>query len=97
MTRQQVMDRLRTEAARLRMEFGVKSLLLFGSVARGEATEESDIDLLAEFDRPIGLFHLVRTQQFLESLLGQPVDLVTEGGLKPRVRQRVLREAVHVG
>jgi predicted nucleotidyltransferase len=97
MTRRQVLERLRPEAVRLREEFGVKSLALFGSVARDEATEASDIDLLVEFDRPVGLFHLVRTQQFLEGLLGRSVDLVTEGGLKPRARARVLAEAVHVG
>ena len=97
MQREQVLRILDAEGPRLRAEFGVRSLALFGSAARGEAREGSDVDLLVEFDRPIGLFHLVGTQQELERLLGRPVDLVTIGGLKPGVRERVLAEAVHVG
>lgn len=76
--------------------FGVRSLALFGSVARREATEESDIDLLVQFDQPIGLFELFALQDELEAILGRPVDLGTIRSLKPRVRERVLEEAVDV-
>ncbi|MBI2940847.1 MAG: nucleotidyltransferase family protein [Chloroflexi bacterium] len=76
--------------------FGVKSLALFGSVARGEARAESDVDLLVEFNRPVGLFEFVALRDYLERILGRPVDLGTPDSLKPRLRDRVLREAVRV-
>jgi predicted nucleotidyltransferase len=76
--------------------FGVRSLVLFGSAARAEATTESDIDLLVEFDHQVGLFELFALQDELESILGRDVDLGTAQSLKPRIRQRVLEEAVDV-
>ena len=73
---------------------GVRQLLLFGSVARGTAGPASDVDLAAEFDRPVGLFALVRLRRFLEELLGRRVDLVPMDGLRPEVRSAVLREGL---
>lgn len=75
---------------------GVKSLALFGSMARDEASDTSDVDLIVEFERPTGLFGLIRLEQQLEQLLGRPVDLTTPDGLKPRIRDQVLSEAVYV-
>jgi len=74
--------------------FHVKTLAVFGSVARGEARAESDVDLLVEFSIPVGLFEFVRLRRFLEALLGARVDLVTPGALKPQLRQAILQEAV---
>lgn len=76
--------------------FGVKSMALFGSVAREEALPSSDVDLLVEFDRPMGLFGLVALQERLEELLGCPVDIGTPDSLKASVRSRVMEECVHV-
>jgi uncharacterized protein len=73
---------------------GVRSLDLFGSVARGEASPDSDVDLLVEFDRPIGLFHFFRVQHRLEEILGTRVDLVMRDAVKPQLRDRILAEAV---
>ena len=80
----------------LRQQFGVASLAIFGTTARDEATQESDVDLLVEFDRPTGLFDLIRLQFHLEELLGTSVDVGTIDGLKPRVRERVLSESIYV-
>ncbi len=82
----------------LSRDFGVKSLALFGSAVRDEATDASDVDLLVEFDGPpVGLFRLSRTQQYLESILGVArVDLVLSDGIKPALRERILREAIYV-
>jgi hypothetical protein len=80
----------------LQERFGVMSLSLFGSVARDQASESSDIDLLVEFNRPTGLFGLVQLQQHLETILGCKVDVGTAAGLRPRIRERVLREALRV-
>lgn len=74
--------------------FGVAHLSLFGSFARDEGREDSDVDLLVEFSRPIGLFEFVRLQRQLGELVGHRVDLVTPAALKPQLRDRILHEAV---
>jgi len=74
--------------------FGVARLSLFGSFARDEGQEDSDVDLLVEFNRPIGLFEFVRLQRRLGELLGQRVELVTPAALKPQLRDQILAEAV---
>jgi predicted nucleotidyltransferase len=91
-----VLKILKQKNADLERQFGVKSLFLFGSVARDEATMASDVDLLVEFNRPVGYFGLFALQDYLEKLLGCPVDLGTPDSLKPYVRERVLGEAIHV-
>ncbi len=87
---------LRSHRAELR-EAGVKSLKLFGSVVRGEAGPESDIDILVEFSRPIGLLAFVGLKQRLAELLGRPVDLVTPEALKSPLRDSILNEANNAG
>ena len=69
---------------------------LFGSVERGEATEQSDVDLLVEFSGPIGLFGFVRLQRVLAGILGRKVDLVPADGVKRQLRDRILGEARRV-
>ena len=75
---------------------GIRRLDVFGSVARDEAGQDSDVDLLVEFDRPVGLFRFLELQSHLEDLLRCTVDLGTPKSLKPRIRDRVLAEAVRV-
>ena len=96
MSRQEVLSTLQSQQAALHERFGVARLTLFGSVARDEAVQGSDVDLLVEFDKPIGLFSFLELQNHLEALLGCAVDLGTPQSLKPRIRARVLAEAVHV-
>ncbi len=91
----------REEALRLLAEkrdeiarFGVKSVAIFGSVARDEAGPDSDVDVLVEFGVPTGIFEFLRFKEYLERLLGRQVDLVTPGALKPRLRDRILGEAI---
>lgn len=74
--------------------FGVSRVAVFGSVARDEAGPESDVDVLVEFDRPVGLFEFVELKNRLEELLGRSVDLFTEGGLKRQLRDKILKEAI---
>jgi hypothetical protein len=71
----------------------IDTLLLFGSVARGEETEESDVDLLVRFARPKSLLDLVRIEREFSEALGRRVDLLTEGSLSPYLRERILGEA----
>jgi len=77
--------------------FFVKDLYLFGSYAREEAKEESDLDILVEFepDAPIGLFEFARLRRRLSELVGREVDLVTRDAIHPEMRDEILREAVH--
>jgi predicted nucleotidyltransferase len=91
-----VLKILKQKNAELTNRFGVKSLLLFGSVARNEATNTSDIDLLVEFSRPVGYFGLFALQDYLEELLGCSIDLGTPDSLKPSIREHVMGEAIHV-
>ncbi len=96
MDRDQILTLIAKHRETLALDFGVKSLALFGSVVRDAATPASDVDLLVEFDgRPVGLFHLSRTQHYLEHILGvAKVDLVLRDGIKPALRERILREAI---
>ncbi len=73
---------------------GVRSLSVFGSVARDQAGPTSDVDFLVEFQTPVSFFELFDLQDLLESLLGCKVDLVTRGGLRPELRDGILAEAV---
>ena len=77
-------------------DLGVKSLNLFGSVARDEACPHSDIDLLVEFDNPKGLFQLLQVKFYLEDLLACSVDLGTLQALREHARARILKEAICV-
>lgn len=96
MNRPDALRILKAHLAELRA-MGVASLALFGSVARNEARSDSDVDLLVEFDRPVGLFHFFRVQHMLEGILGvQRVDLVERGQEHPALRERILGEAVNV-
>ncbi len=96
MKQEVILQLLKQKNAELDKKFGVKSLLLFGSVARDESTAASDVDLLVEFNRPVGYFGLFALQDYLEQLLGCPVDLGTPDSLKSYMRDRVLGEAIHV-
>ncbi|MBI4757976.1 MAG: nucleotidyltransferase family protein [Chloroflexi bacterium] len=95
MRRDEILRLLSEHRAELE-QLGAKSLALFGSAARDEARQDSDVDLLVEFERPVGLFEFVDLKSYLENLLGCQVDLGTPASLKPRLRERVLKEAVYV-
>ena len=73
----------------------MQSLALFGSVVRDEARADSDVDILVEFARPVGLLAFLRLKRYLEDILGRPVDLVTSKALRPQWRERIIREAIH--
>ncbi|MCX7011546.1 MAG: nucleotidyltransferase family protein [Candidatus Sumerlaeota bacterium] len=81
----------REEMAR---DYGVAEIGVFGSCVRGEATGESDVDILVEFSRPIGFFRFLELEEKLSGWLGARVDLVTRAALKPRIGRHILEEAV---
>lgn len=97
MNRGEILKKLHASMDALHREFGVRSLALFGSVAKDCAGPDSDVDLLVDFDRPIGLFHLLRTREHLQKLLGvKKVDLVLRKSVIPELRENILAEAVNV-
>jgi predicted nucleotidyltransferase len=86
----------RQDVLRIADKYGARRVRMFGSMARGEADAQSDVDVLVDLEPGRPLLDLGGLQFELEALFGRPVDVVTERGLKPRIRDRVLREAVPV-
>ncbi len=93
MTREEVLARIAAQRPALDRH-GVRSLSIFGSVARGEERADSDVDLLVEFSQPVGLLEFVRLRRFLQETLGRPVDLATPDSLKHQLRDAILKEAI---
>ncbi|HAT12437.1 MAG TPA: nucleotidyltransferase [Microcoleaceae bacterium UBA11344] len=93
MKREEVLAILAAHQERLKA-LGVKSLDLFGSVARDEARSDSDVDFLVDFSIEASLFDLFRVQHYLEDILGRPIDLGTENALREHLREPVLKEAI---
>lgn len=97
MNQHQALAILKSHQNELQTKYAVKSLALFGSVARNEATLHSDIDLLIEFQQPIGLFHFLTVRNCLQEWLNQKVDLVTYKALKSPLKEQILKEMIYVG
>ena len=96
MTKKELEKKLAPHRHELR-KMGVVSLAVFGSVARNESTQQSDIDLLVDLDRDIGLFHLFEIQHRLEEIIGVPkIDLIQKGTIHPALQEQILSEAIDV-
>lgn len=87
-----IMERLRIMQPELRRRYPIRSMGVFGSFARGEAGEDSDLDVLVEFGGNIGLFDVAGLQIDLSEALGMKVDLANKAALKPRIGRRILAE-----
>ncbi len=97
MKRDQVLKIFTEHRLELRDKFGVKSLALFGSVARDEASQTSDVDLLVEFEQPVGYFHLFHLEDYLEDLLGGiKVDMVLRRAVIDELKETIYGEAIDV-
>ena len=95
-SRQDILASLKNLKREVAQEYSVKTIGVFGSVARDEQTVRSDIDLLVEFSKPVGFITFMRLENFLSERLGKQVDLVTSDSLKPLIRQDVLSEVIYV-
>src|SRR5258708_4672290 len=93
MSTEEILITLSANEAKIK-SFGVQSLSLFGSSARGEETPQSDLDFIVEFEEK-SFDSYMDLKLFLEDLFGRPVDLVLADGIKPRLRAAILREAIH--
>jgi len=96
MNKKKAIELLSRSKAELQARFGVTKLALFGSTARGTATNESDIDVLVAFDGPATSKRYFGVQFYLEDLFGCPVDLVTEKALRSELRPFIEQEQVNV-
>ncbi|NIQ05821.1 MAG: nucleotidyltransferase family protein [Candidatus Korarchaeota archaeon] len=95
-TLEEIKQALASQKERLREEYQVEELRIFGSYVRKEADGGRDTDILVEFSKPISLFTFLELEDHLSNVLDVPVDLVPKHGLKPGIRNRVLAEAVTV-
>ena len=91
--RDKILALLKSRRRRLK-KFGVHSLSIFGSIARDQARKNSDVDILVDFEKPVGLFEFARLQLYLEEVLGRKVDLVTPEALRKELRDDILREVI---
>ena len=82
--------------AELKKRFKVKTIGVFGSYVRGEQKQQSDVDVLVEFEEPVGLFEFMDLEMNLSNLLGVKVDLVSKKALKPHIGKRILEEVIMV-
>ena len=96
MNRDQVLALLRASKAMLKERFVISGVALFGSFARDQAAEGSDVDVLVRFDAPPDWKRYIGAQEYLEDLLGRPVDLATDREVRVEIRGYVQRDAIDV-
>lgn len=96
MNKQTVLTRLANSIEEIRQRFAVSSLSIFGSIARNETTENSDVDILVTFEQEATFDLFMDLKFYLEDLLETPIDLVTDKALRPQVRQAIKQEIINV-
>ena len=94
--KKQIIKKISSKKSFLANKYFVKEIGVFGSVARGEQRASSDVDILVNFARPVSLFDFVRLENYLSSLLGVKVDLVSKTGLKPAIKNEILNQTIYV-
>lgn len=95
-TRKEFVEILFSLKGELESRFHVKSIGIFGSVARNENTKTNDLDLIVDFSEPVGMFKFLELQDYLRLVLNTDVDLTTPRALKPAIKQTVERDVVYV-
>jgi len=92
----QIMKKLKEIMPLIESKYRVKNLEVFGSYIRGEQKKKSDLDILVEFHETIDLFKYIELENYLSEKLGVKVDLVMKDALKPRIKDRILNEAIPI-
>ena len=93
---ERIKNELRKNLPFLRDKYKVKEIGIFGSFVKGEQRKRSDVDILVDFYETIDLFTFVEFEDFLSKILGIKVDLVMKDTLKPRIKERILKEAITI-
>jgi len=96
MDKQAVLRRLTGSIKEIRQRFSVKALSIFGSIARDEASDNSDVDVLVVFEQKANFDGFMELKLYLEDLLGTGVDLVTDKALRPQIRQAIEERLIRV-
>ena len=96
MNKQAVLDRLKDNIEEIRQRFSVKTIAIFGSVARDEAADNSDVDVLVTFEQKARFDVFMDLKFYLEELLKTGVDLVTDKALRPQIQKTIEQEIIHV-
>ena len=94
--KEEILKILNAELFYLNQTYGVKNIVLFGSYSRGKERPDSDLDLLIEFERPIGFFKFIELEDYLTEKLGIKVELVTKDALKPLLRPQIMKDIIYV-
>ncbi len=92
----QIIMKLKKIMPALRGQYKVKTLGVFGSYVRGEQKKSSDLDILVEFQEPVGLFKFIELEEFLEKNTGAKIDLFSKKALKPRIGKHILEEVISI-
>jgi predicted nucleotidyltransferase len=93
---EKIMRKLKENKNVFREKYNVKTLGVFGSYIRGEQKKKSDVDILVEFEKPLGLLEFVGLELQLSELLGKKVDLVMKSALKPKIGKHILEEVQYI-
>jgi len=95
-TLDEIKDILAQHKEELEQRYKVKGTGIFGSYVRGEQRKRSDVDILVEFEQPLGLFKFMDLEDYLAALIGTKVDLVSKVALKPRIGEHILKGVVYL-
>lgn len=90
---QQILQKHKTEISR---KYKIKEIGIFGSFARGEQKKRSDVDILVEYRKLPDLLEFINLELYMEQLLKKKVDLVEKGGIRPELKERILKEAIYI-
>ena len=91
---EEIKNKIKENEQFLKDKYHIRNFLLFGSYAKGEQTQDSDIDLLVDFQKVIDMFEMIDLQDYLQNIFGKKVDLGTRNGLKSFIKETILKEAI---
>ena len=92
----EIISKLKSEKAGLREKYKVTKLGLFGSYARGEEKQDSDIDILIEFEEAPSMREFFGAEEYLEEILNRKMDLIREGAIRPELKERIMSEVIYI-
>lgn len=96
MSRDSIKRQIQRQIPYLSKKYHIKSIGIFGSVAKNEANKNSDVDILVEFKSPVGFFDFIRLENDLSKTVERKVDLVTKNALKPTIKEDILQSTIYV-
>lgn len=95
-TLEEIKEILSFHKSNIQKKYKVNELGIFGSYVRGEQNEESDVDVIIDYEEAPSLLQLIDLENYLSDQLGMKVDVVTKSGLKPRIKKRILADVIYV-